>query len=428
MSAGLTVRKVFESILRLGIGEGIAKLSALGLYAYISRAFGVELLGIVALSQTIAAYVIMGTDQGLRLIGARLVAQDPSVAPTIILPIVRKRIASCAACVLLACIYAMRGPVPQQARLYVLGFALAVIPYAFSLDWLAWGLNHLGWLGAWRAIVSLSFTLTAVLGIYLCHTTLLPITISNGVSVILGALLLWVMWHFRWKRHLGPAAISDSIVVKQVRWATVFPLGMATILTLMFHNFDTVMLAGMTSVGELGRYSAAYKVLFAIFSAYYLFTQSLYPKLAAMKTGTARLLFGKVIGGVALLGSGIALALATWDTSILRIIYGSDLNASHLLRILSLAVPMDFCSAFMGIVCVSRGFDKVVMKCAGAAAISDILANLWLIPRFGASGAAWSTLISYVILVSALAIAIFNVGILRESSEAIAGEVAKGWA
>jgi O-antigen/teichoic acid export membrane protein len=222
--------------------------------------------------------------------------------------------------------------------------------------------------------------------------------------------------------------MSESTVVKQVRWATVFPLGMATILTLMFHNFDTVMLAGMTSVEELGRYSAAYKVLFAIFSAYYLFTQSLYPKLAAMKAETTRQLFGKVICGVALLGSGVALALATWDSALLRIIYGSDLNASHLLRILSLAVPMDFCAAFMGIVCVSRGFDRVVLKCAGAAAITDILANLWLIPRFGATGAAWSTLISYVILMGALVVAIVNVGILREDNRAVAGETAKGWA
>ena len=67
----IQMKRLISSILKLGAGETIAKLAGFAFYGYISRAFDVELLGIVALSQTVAGYVTMGTDLGLRMIGAR---------------------------------------------------------------------------------------------------------------------------------------------------------------------------------------------------------------------------------------------------------------------------------------------------------------------------------------------------------------------
>ncbi len=397
------MKRLFGSILRLGAGEAVSRLASFGLYAYISRAFGVELLGIVALSQTIALYVTFGTDQGLRMIGARLVARDASAAPAIMRHVLKKRLISCAVCVSVASAYASWGPVPANARLYVLGFVLAVIPYAFSLDWLAWGLDHFGWLGAWRGGVGLLFVLGAIAAIRVSGTTLLPITIANAASAVLGAVLLWALWHFRWQSPRSESQDQNSEIANQLRWAAVLPLGVSTILNLMFHNFDTVMLGAMTSAKEVGRYSAAYKILFVIFGAYYLLTNSLYPKLSRMKGGRqARQLLAQVLLALGALGGCLALTISIWAAPILRIIYGSDLNAIHLLQLLSFAIPMDFCAALMGTVLVSRGFDKPVLWGAGASALSNILMNLWLIPSLGATGAAWATLTSYVLLLVVL--------------------------
>lgn len=412
-------------MMRLGAGEALARLSTFGLYAYISRAFGVEVLGIVALSQTIAAYVIIGTDQGLRLIAARLVAQDAGVVPLIIRAVVIKRLISCAICVCLSSAYAIWGPVPRESRLYVLGIVLAVIPYAFSLDWLAWGLNRLGWLGFWRAIVGLSFMTIAILAMHFSGSPLLPIVVGNAVSVIIGAVLLWLLWRYRWAPTVETATTNVSDVQAQLLWRAVLPLGAATILTLVFHNFDTVMLAAMSTIEQVGRYSAAYKILFGIFGGYYLFTQSLYPKLAKMQAGRLKGRLLKALFAVAGLGTGIALVLSFWSVPILKLMYGSDLHATHLLRILSAAVPMDFCCALMGIVCVSRGFDTVVLRGAGFAAFANIFANLLLIPRLSATGAAWSTLISYVILLSYLAWEISRRAILEESASSLNTEMTR---
>lgn len=403
------MKDLFRSILRLGAGEAVARLASFGLFAYLSRSFGIELVGILALSQTIASYVTLGTDQGLRMIGARLVARDASAAPTIIRVVFQKRLISCSVCLAIAILYAWKGPVPANARLYVVGFALGVIPYAFSLDCLAWGLGHLGWLGAWRAGVSLLFLLIAVIAIRMSATTLLPITIANAVSAALGAVLLWALWRWRWRSRSPRAGtpIEKNEIINQLGWAAVLPLGASTIMNLMFNNFDTVMLAGMTTAKEVGRYSAAYKILFVVFGTFYLATQSLYPKLSRLKGGrrTRKLLFIS-LAALAAFGVCMSVAIAASASLILRVIYGADFGAVHLLRVLSLAVPMEFCVALLGTVLVSRGFHNLVLACTGSAAAFNIASNWLLIPRMGAEGAAWSTVTSYLFLLI-LALAFF---------------------
>ena len=52
-------------------------------------------------------------------------------------------------------------------------------------------------------------------------------------------------------------------------------------LTQIFHNVDALILSAMTSLDEVGRYSAAYRILLLISGAYYLIIQSLYPRLSA---------------------------------------------------------------------------------------------------------------------------------------------------
>jgi O-antigen/teichoic acid export membrane protein len=299
---------------------------------------------------------------------------------------------------------------------------LGVVPYAFSLDWLAWGLGHLGWLGAWRAGVSLLFLLLAVIAIRLSGTTLLPLTIANAASAALGAALLWAVWRLRWRPPQTAATAGNDELASHLGWAAVLPLGASTILNLMFNNFDTVMLAGMTTAREVGRYNAAYKILFLIFGAYYLVTQSLYPKLSRLKGGShpRKMLFVS-LAALAAFGACMSVAIAANSSLILRAIYGREFGAVHLLRVLCLAVPMEFCVALLGTVLVSRGFHNLVLICTGSAAAFNVASNWFLIPRMGAEGAAWSTVTSYLFLLI-LVLAVFTTKpVLQEEPSARVG-------
>ena len=406
------VKQTIRSLLRLSMGEAGSRVASFILYAYISRRLGVEVLGIVALAQTVASYVTLSTDQGLRLIGARLVARDAGSARIVARQLVPKRLLLAAFSIAAGTLYALFGPLPVPARPYVLCFVLAVLPYAFSLDWLAWGLNHLGWLGGWRSGISLAFALGAVAGIHFTGNVFSSITLANALSAVLGAAFLWPVWRFFWGDASRPAqprsAKLDSEILSELRWAPIMTLGMASILNLMFKNFDTVMLGALSTTAEVGRYSAATKVLFFVFSGYYLLMQTLYPQLSRVADDRMRFLVKRALVSVAAIGFVVAILTAALAPVILRIIYGSDLGSTRLLRILAISVPFDFCVSLLGTVFVSRGFDKLVLATAGISAVDNILMNWFLIPRMQAEGAAWATLGSYVLFLAIFLVFLFR--------------------
>ncbi len=399
-----SLKSVLTSAFNLGVGEAVSNFASFLLFAYLSRHYGVELLGIVALAQTVARYVTLGTDQGLRLVGARLVARNGAAAPLIVKRVLLKRLFSCATCVTVGCTYALYGPVPQSARSYILGFVLGVVPYAFSLDWLAWGLDKFAWLGVFRGGVTVLFLIGSITGIVLARTTLWALTLANGLAATLGAVGLWTVWLLRWKPQLiKDTPALEGHVHEELRWLAILPLGMTMILNQAFHNFDTVLLGAMSTASEVGRYSSAYRILFFILGGYWLVTTSLYPRLSRARGGpqAKKLLLWSLLA-VATAGTLLALVIGIFAPNILALTYGSDLGATNLLRILVFAIPMDFCVALLTVVFVSRGLDRTILTAIGTAAGMNIVLNLCLIPRFQGLGAAVATLASYLYLVSFL--------------------------
>jgi hypothetical protein len=140
----MKLTNVLFSFARLATGEVLGRIATFALFAYVSRYFGVEILGIIALGQAVASYVMECSDQGLKLIGARLLARNGSLVGYLVPLIVKRRIAVTLLAILVGTTYAVFGPVPLAARVCVLAFNLAAFPYSLALDWVAWGL-------VWRA-------------------------------------------------------------------------------------------------------------------------------------------------------------------------------------------------------------------------------------------------------------------------------------
>ncbi len=424
VSLGISLRGTLKSAGYLGVGETAGGLAFLALNAYVARVYGAGLLGVVALAEAAVLYVSMGADQGLTLIGARIVGRTPGAASAILRPLLRKRMILCAAAVSTGSAYALWGPIPDEARLYVLGFVLAVIPYALSLDWVAWGLDHMGWLGARKAVASVGFVAAAIAGMRWTGRTLIPLVASRIGFMALGTLLLWLLWRLAWRPRLGgDAEVSPAAVSRDLSWTAIFTLGGATIFNLLFNNVDTFILAGMTTAAEVGRYNAAYKILFSIFALYYLVGRSFYPHLSASNDpeGLRKWLL-LALPVVALGGSALAAVIWVFSGQILTLIYGSTLGSVGLLRVLVIALPMDFCTGLVGILLVSRRRDRLNLMATCLAAALNAGLNFLLIPRMQARGAAWATVLSYAFLLSILIASVSRQGALGSVVDPGAGD------
>ena len=413
----MKLRNVFASFARLATGEVFGRMATFALFAYVSRRFGVEILGIVALAQTVAGYVMECSDQGLKLIGARLLARNHSLAAFVVPFVLKRRAALTSIAIVLGAMYALLGPIPPAARVCVLVFDFAVIPYAFALDWVAWGLGHFGMLSIWRSGVSILYVAMAITAMQLTKRPIASISGANILSALAGAGFLWIMWQLRWRKLQGRATAEEiGAAAEELRPSRVATLGMSNLLNLVFMNADILLLGAMTSTAEVGRYSAACKPLYIIFTGFWLLTDALYPYLAKVEAGAqAHRILLIALGGLAITASIAALGIGLLAPQILTQIYGSTLGAATLFRILLIALPIDFCFSLLWTVLVSRGHERPVLYSLAAAAGVNVLLNVVFIPRFQANTAAWATVVSYALLFSVLLIFVLKNKVLSSA-------------
>jgi O-antigen/teichoic acid export membrane protein len=396
----LNIKKLFASGAKTATGEVLGRLATFALYAYVSRRYGVEVLGIVALGQAVAIYVVEGSDQGLKLIAVRLLARNHDLLDYLVPVVGRLRAGFTVAAVLLGVGYGLFGPVPGAARACVVAFVLAVIPYACALDWVAWGLGQFGLLATWRGGVSILYVLIAITAMRVTGRPIASIVTGNATAAALGALFLWLVWRLRWRRPtnvVSPAELQAA--GQELRVSRVMTLGLSNLLNVVFLNADILILGAMTTTREVGRYSVACKPLYVIFTGFWVLTDVLYPHIAGVKESTrARKTLFVWLTALGLASAIVAGVLGLLAPQILTVIYGSRMGAAGLFRVLLIAMPLDFCFSLLWTVLVSRGYDRFVLYAVAAASVTNVLLNVIFIPRFQAGAAAWATVASYALL------------------------------
>ena len=413
----MNIKQLFDSAAKIATGEVLGRIATFALYAYVSRHYGVEILGTAALGQVVALYVMEGSDQGLKLIAVRLLARNRVLADSLVPVVGRMRTGFTAGAILLGVGYGLFGPVPAATRACVIAFVLAVIPYACALDWVAWGLGQFGALATWRSGVSILYASIAVAGMRMTGRPIASMVAGNVTAAALGALFLWLLWRLHWSQPASVVSPIESQAARgELRVARVMTLGLSNLLNLVFLNADVLILGAMSTTREVGRYSAACKPLYVIFTGFWVLTDVLYPHIAGVKESTSarrRLFIWLTLLAVA--SSVVAGALGFLTPQILTAIYGSPMGATGLFRVLLIAMPLDFCFSLLWTVLVSRGYDRFVLHALTTAAVSNGLLNWVFIPRFQADAAAWATVASYTVLFGMMLVFVIKNDVLSRS-------------
>jgi O-antigen/teichoic acid export membrane protein len=255
----------------------------------------------------------------------------------------------------------------------------------------------------WFNVEALSVTVER-LGLLVCGTLVLLITRNPAwvfVAIVLTRLVdnlavgNWIHRRVRLRTPGAPLHLKQS-------YRRGFPFAVHGIFWVLYYQVDMVMLKVMSPAAEVGYYGAAYRVM-EIFSAlprvvFYVaftrFAQSLaqHPHLLPKKVMEAcRVLMCLVLPPLVIAGF-----TQPW---IMQAIFGLEyLPSLTLLAILlpSLGINM-FSSLYEGYLLATHR-EKLMIPLLMVVAVSNIGINYLLIPRFGAAGAAWATLISEALL------------------------------
>lgn len=176
-----------------------------------------------------------------------------------------------------------------------------------------------------------------------------------------------------------------------------WPFALSGIFVTVYFNIDTVMVSWIKGDLETGWYSAAYNFLFIAMLLPGLANASFYPilsrnhqELHLMKRKIDAWLFVEFIIGIAM---GITIYFSA--EYLITLAYGSEyLPGVISLKVLGFVLPFYYLGNLFGVLLSSTNRQKIALYVTCFNAGANILCNLWFIPRYGALGAACSSLIT----------------------------------
>lgn len=253
------------------------------------------------------------------------------------------------------------------------------------------------WYNVAIALVRQAMWLAAVVLLALRSAAFYEVIIARTVVGILEALI--VVWTVKRVGLVeGQPRFISSEAKMMLREA--FPLVVMMLAVQIYHRIDQVMLHKMSGDLVLGPYVIAVQ-LTELFSALPIALMiSLFPALALSARDEKRFTgYLSESYRFLLLIAFAACALVTpVATPLILTFYGAQyLPTAGLLIVLIWSEVPVFFGVVLSNALVAKGIQKFTAYGAVAGAIANLLLNLVLIPRYGAMGASWATIVSYTI-------------------------------
>jgi O-antigen/teichoic acid export membrane protein len=234
-------------------------------------------------------------------------------------------------------------------------------------------------------------------GLIALASSLLPFVVLQAATVLLTAFALF--WLYRRSRQ-ATSRLSFSGALARRMFRDGWPLFIWSISITLYMKIDQVMLTAMSGARENGIYAVAVTLSEVWYFLPMAVGSSVFPLIVKAHDNLERSEFEARMqafyDGMVALGYAIAVPTMLVAGPVVRLLYGAAYARSGGVLAVHAASFVFVCvgiarSRFLLPANLTR-FTMVTGVCAAAL---NVLLNLLLIPRFGAYGAAWSTLAAY---------------------------------
>jgi PST family polysaccharide transporter len=380
-----------DSILRLGLGVVIT--------AWTARHFGPAQFGLLNLAQAIVWLAATVANLGLEAVIVRDLVRMPNRGPEILASALVLRVCS-SLMGLVACVasIALLRPDDGAAGQIVGILALGLLPQALEIvDYRYQATMHS------RPVILVRSSAFAVFAgvrclVILGEGGLRDIAIAlTAEALVTGVLLAYLG---RWDgRFLRPSSATVAEAARLLREC--WPLAISGIAVGIYMRIDQLMLSQLADDRALGLFSAAVRVSEAWYFVPMALMVSIAPVLAASYVSSQATYrdrlerFGRSIVRLAI---GVALFLSLLAPQLTQLVYGPAYAESAAVLVIHAWTGVLVCLGVVGSDwLLNAGLTRFSMYQTLTGAAVNVLLNLWLIPAYGAVGAAVATLAGFIV-------------------------------
>lgn len=396
-------RRITTNFLAMFATSALGLVVGLVISIYVRRTLGPAAIGQVSWSMAVLGYLVILTNPGLTTIGQRELSRDPARGQKLLALLLTLQ------SILAVVVYAM---VVAFAALEVRGETVSLLLVIQGLTLLLSAWNTAWVIQANERMVAPSI---ANLVLNVLQVPVLFLVVRGPADVYLYAActlllpfcgLLFNLWYIGRHKFASPGSLRPTLGGASRLLRDAWPLALAQGAVLIYYNCDTIILGFTDGDAAVGQYATAYKLMLvssfitaALWNAYF-------PALArahaqpAQATALAR----EYLGLLAWTGMPIAALGWACGRHLVNLMFGPAFAPSGpYFEWLCLNIAIMFVNYAIVSILVPWGYSKLQFKIAAAAATSNLLLNLVVIPLYGPWAAVATTLAAeLVVLVSGI--------------------------
>jgi len=388
-----TFRRILKNCLSLYSAEILSNILRFLSVAYLARILKAEGFGQISFATAVLAYFTLLINLGLDTFGIREVARDQSQIKSYVSNILGIRISGAALSFLLLLVFVSLISKPLEVKKLILLYGLGVFTFSLTLDWVFMGIEKMQYIAISR-IIQQTFYVALIFLIIRRPEQILSIPLFQFVSGLVAILIL----SYVFIRKFAFYKINFSFGVWKNILKASLPMGFSFIMIQIYYNFDVILLSFMKSEKEVGWYSSAYKIILLINTIGLIYYSTIFPliskyykssmeKLKILLTYTSKLMVTVVVP----LGIGGVFAARP----IMDWVYGENFRGGVIaFQILIWVVCIIWISCIYGNSLLACDKQNKFLVGVSLGAVTNIVSNLILIPRFSLIGAAISTILA----------------------------------
>lgn len=389
---------MLKSFFYSSVSAGTAALLLL-LYVAAARMLGsVDELGKFSFALLLGGVFETLMDFGLHQVTIRAVARDRSRATSLLHHTLTIKLlwASGAMALLIVTANLLRPQRDVRIACYLIGGSLVFRSYMLTIRGVLQGLERFGWdaiIVLADRILMLAFGVAALwMGTGL-RGLAIAFVVARGTALVIAAIIT----HFR----LGGIGFRYDAEVWRDLHRTALPLGFFLVVLNLYSYVDGVMLGYLRTDAETGLYAVAYRIYEGFTYGALALSTVLTPRLSALFTTDRSQHRTLALGGVfgsAGVGTLVGVAAFLLATPLLVFLYGADYAAAtSSLRILAVGLPVVFAIWILHSIAISVDRERLLLQTGLIGLVVNVGINLYAIPHYGPSGAAFATVVGELV-------------------------------
>lgn len=400
-----TPHVVLKNFFSLTAAEIITRVGGVILTIYIARVLGPSNLGILAFAQAFIAYFIVLSDFNLHTIGVREIAKHKKKTSTVGTAVLATRFILSILTVALVTALLFFLNISSLSKILIFLFSVAIVPTSLNPSFIFSAHQRMEFEGFLKAFYQLFYFLLGLIFIVLLKDLrVLPVTnfISGLATLLIAFPLVFKFIGFRFQR------VYPSLIFNLFRVA--FPLGIASLMIQVYYFADTIILQFIKGEQIVGFYNAAYKLMLVIVGFGFFFHSAVFPIMAETidKKDSTKIkrLTETTFRIVTLFGFPVAVGGTILGSKIISLAYGLSQYLPSVLpfQILVWNTLIIWVNMIFGNLLIASRKQGDYLKVVTVGAVSNVVLNIFLIPRFSMIGAAVTTLLSeFFVLAAGLA-------------------------